>query len=61
MTIGEAIALMCKFNSCTGDDLLLCKESYQISINDDSIEIYFTDANTPDYHLYKDGKREYIR
>ena len=63
MTIGEAIALMCQFSSDTGsdgDDLLMHKSAYSIDINEDCIELYFIDANTPNYRIYKDGKREYL-
>ena len=56
MTTGEVIALLCKHaSSLNGDDLLMAKGIDRIDVFNDHIEIYFSDGNTQNYALDKEG------
>lgn len=50
MTVGEVIALLCK-QASDNDELLMRKSIYSIDVNDDGIDLYFTDGNTEDYSI----------
>ena len=50
MTVGEVIALLCKYCS-DEDDLLMCKSTYLIEVHDDYIFVCFNDGNTPDIKI----------
>ena len=61
MKVGEVVAALARCCSdYDGDDLLFVKAIYSIEVNDDNIEVYFVDANTPNVRIYSDGKREYL-
>lgn len=55
MTVGELIMIMCKFAS-DEDDLLMAKSIDDIEIRGDKATLYFTDGNTSNVTLYKDGR-----
>lgn len=55
MTVGEVIALICKHAS-DEDVYLMRKDIYLIDINDDGIDLYFTDGNTENYSLKTESK-----
>ena len=50
MTVGEVIALLCKYCS-DEDDLLMCKSTYLIEVHNDYIFVCFNDGNTPDIKI----------
>lgn len=54
MTVGELVAIMCKYAS-DEDDLLMVRSIDDIEIRGDKATLYFTDGNTRDVTLYKDG------
>lgn len=61
MTVGQVINLLLnhasKWDSDGGDEILLLKGVYSIEVLDDEcIKIYFTDGNTRNYVLNKDGE-----
>ena len=58
MTVGRLIALLCNHAS-DEDDLLMCKPIDDIEIRDDHATLYFTDSNTTDVILYRDGHWEW--
>lgn len=58
MTVGELMAIMCKFAS-DKDDLLMVKGIGDIEISGDHATLYFTDGNTDYVTLYEDGHWEY--
>ena len=53
MTVGEVIALICK-QASNEDVYLMQKGIYSIDVNDDEIELYFTDGNTENYSIKKE-------
>lgn len=59
MSVGEVISLLTKaaskFSSEGGDELLMLKEVDCISVGKSDIEVYFTDGNTEDIKIDKDG------
>ena len=59
MNTGEVISILAKaaskFSSEGGDELLMMKEVYCISVDKSDIEVYFTDGNTEDIKIDKDG------
>ena len=58
MTVGEVIALLC--NHASDDDYLLMQKSIDdIEVKDDYIDLWFTDGNTMNKRLFKDGHWEY--
>lgn len=50
MTVGEVIALLCK-QASDNDMYLMAKSIYSIDVNDDGIDLYFTDGNTENYSI----------
>ena len=62
MNIGEVISALVLCASSWDDDkdrLLLLKGVYNIEVHDGYMYVYFTDGNTQDVKIYKDGKTEY--
>ena len=59
MTTGEVISILAKaaskFSSEGGDELLMMKGICCISVDKSDIEVYFTDGNTEDIKIDKDG------
>lgn len=55
MTVGEVIALICK-QASDEDVYLMRKGIYSIDVNDDEIELYFTDGNTENYSIKAESK-----
>ena len=50
MTVGEVIALLCKY--CSDEDyLLMGKGIYEIEVHDDYIFVCFSDGNTTDIRI----------
>lgn len=60
MTLGELIAIICKYAS-DEDDSIMVKGIDDIEIRGDHVTLYFTDGNTEDKILYEDGHWEYRR
>lgn len=60
MTVGELMAIMCKYAS-DEDNLLMVKSIDDIEIRGDKATLYFTDGNTRDVTLYEDGHWEWRR
>lgn len=60
MTVGKLMAIMCNYAS-DEDDLLMVKPIDDIEIRGDHATLYFTDSNTSDVILYKDGRWEWRR
>lgn len=50
MTVGEVIALLCKYAS-DADTNLMVRSIYSIEVDEGEIHLYFTDANTEDYSI----------
>lgn len=50
MSVGEVIALLCKY--CSDEDyLLMCKSTYLIEVHDDYILVCTSDSNTSDIRI----------
>lgn len=54
MTVGEMIALLCKYAS-NNDELLMAKSVDSVEVKDDGVYVYFTDGNTQDYLIPEEG------
>ena len=55
MTIGELVSALSTY--CSEDDyLLFCRSIDSIEIRNDVINLYFTDANTADKTINKQGE-----
>lgn len=54
MTVGEMIALLCKYAS-NNDELLMAKSVDSVEVRDDGVYVYFTDGNTQDYSIPVEG------
>ena len=52
-TVGEVIAMLAEYCS-NEDEYLLCREIYGITVNDHSITVEVTDANTQDIVILSD-------
>lgn len=50
MTVGEMIALLCK-QASEEDIHLMAKSIYSIDVDDEEIDLYFTDGNTENYSI----------
>jgi hypothetical protein len=50
MTVGEVIALLCK-QASDNDMYLMAKDICSIDVNDEEINLCFTDGNTEDYSI----------
>lgn len=62
MNIGEIISALAlcasKWDNDGGDHLLMLRSVSGIEVDDDYVNVYFVDGNTPDIKVYKDGKCE---
>lgn len=63
MNTGEVISILAKaaskFSSEGGDELLMMKSICNIDVGNTSIDVYFTDGNTPDIRIDKEGNVTY--
>lgn len=59
MPVGEVIALLAKF-AAGQDDLLMVKSIFAIDVDEDGIDLHFTDGNTENYRITKDGRKEFL-